>query len=572
MQTDAGDLDRNAAEALLYRAEVTARLAKSVFDSTSQAIVVTDAHNIIQSVNPAFETITGYAADEVCGHNPNMLSSGRQDAAFYRTMWDQLMAADKWSGEIWNRRKSGETFPEWLTISVVRDAAGAITNYVAVFSDVTAQKSSEATIQKLAFTDRLTGLANRLYAEQRIEALLTQACRDNKSVALILLDLDRFKGINSTHGHQAGDEALIEVARRLSKIVTASDLLARLGGDEFLVALGNLDGTDRAMRRAEEILKSVAKPLVLSDPAGSAFPDQTVQLSASLGIALYPGDGQNPYTLMQFAEQAMYASKEHGGTSYRFFSKFMQEDAIRRSERETRLRRAVAHADFYMTYQPQVDLRLGEIVAAEALVRANDPEIGGPDEFIPLAEQWGLIHSLGDFTLRESCRQARLWREGGSPIQRVAINISAAQFNDPALVEKIAAALAAEGLPPEAIEVEMTETAAMANPDQTIRTLTALKELGLEIAIDDFGTGYSSLAYLRNFPINRVKIDRAFVINLETNPSDVELVRAIISLSKSLNLDTLAEGVETERQSAILRSLGCDMAQGYLFGRPERPH
>lgn len=543
-----------------YDARLELQLAKTVFDNSFLAIMVTDGDNNIVSVNPAFEAMTGYTASETIGRNPRLLASGKHSSAFYSTMWNEVLATGSWRGEILNRRKSGEIYPQWMTISLIRDATGGIKNCVAIFADVTEQKLAEEKIQSLAFFDPLTGLANRRLAEDRLEALLARARREQGLVAVIFVDLDHFKVINDTCGHKAGDDVLIEVARRLGHVVRGDDVLARLGGDEFIVGLGGLEDVEAAMRGAERLIHELQAPF---EVAGRRF-----QLSASLGIAVYPNDASDLASLKQFADQAMYAAKDGGRAGFRFFSRSMHKEMLERAGREELLRRAVAEHAFDVHFQPQVDIETGQVIAAEALIRARDPALGGPDVFIPLAEQLGLIHELGDLTLRQSCRQMRVWRDAGSDVRRIAVNISALQFTDPHLVAKIAAALAAENLPADAIEIEITETAVMADADRTVAILTELKALGVEIAIDDFGTGYSSLAYLRHFPVNRIKIDRAFIAGIETDKADVELVRAVISLAKALNLDTLAEGVETEGQRTLLRQLGCGMGQGFLFGRP----
>jgi diguanylate cyclase (GGDEF)-like protein/PAS domain S-box-containing protein len=536
------------------------RLAKAVFDHTAQAILVTDRNNLTVSVNNAFTEITGYTESEIKGRNPNTLSSGRHDAAFYEAMWAELQARDSWTGEVWNRRKSGEIFPEQVSISRLRNAEGVVVNHVAIFSDITQQKAVEEEIHKLAFIDPLTGLANRRLAMDRMQALLAHGHRERHQVAVMLLDVDHFKEINDNHGHNVGDEVLIEVARRMATLIREDDVLARLGGDEFVVGLGGLETTDGAVRTAERIMEQMRQPI---QAAGREF-----LISSSLGIAMYPGDATDLATLLQYADQAMYAAKSGGRAGFRYFSKAMHDHALDRARREERLRRAVRDNAFDVHYQPQVELRTGRVVAAEALIRARDPELGGPAQFIPLAEEMGLMGPIGELTLTAACRQARIWRDGDHPIRRVAINVSAQQFADDGLAGKIALALEREGLPPEAIEVEVTESAAMADAGRTTRILHEIRALGVKIAIDDFGTGYSSLAYLRNFPINLVKIDRAFVIGIETDQADLELVRAVVSLSDALGLDTLAEGIETEAQRRLLVEAGCKFGQGYLFGKP----
>jgi diguanylate cyclase (GGDEF)-like protein len=423
-------------------------------------------------------------------------------------------------------------------------------------------KRARDNLSVLASTDSLTGIGNRRLGLQQIEAMLAQSRRTGDAVAVLLIDLDRFKQVNDSYGHQIGDEVLSAVSRRFADAVRDTDVLARLGGDEFVIGLSGLDAPEKAGVVAQRIVDSLAAEPLLQQA-------HDLKLSPSIGIAISPSDGQDITALLKFADQAMYTAKAEGRGCYRFFSPEMHDRAVRKASLEEKLRLAVAGNRFELHFQEQVDLATGDLVSVEALLRANDTALGGPAQFVPLAEELNLMGSLGAFSLLRSIEQMRRWQAEGRSLERVAVNVSAKQFQDPALADSIAHMLAENGISPTLLEIEVTETAAMENAEDAIRALKTLKDLGVAIAIDDFGTGYSSLAYLRRFPIDRIKIDRAFIHNLETEESDVEIVKAIISLAKTMRLSVLAEGVETKGQWELLRRLGCDCAQGFLFGRPK---
>ncbi|WP_040475589.1 sensor domain-containing protein [Paramagnetospirillum caucaseum] len=546
-----------------HQAEAQMRLAAGVFDSTHEGIVVTDTNGIILSVNPAFTRITGYAGCEVIGKTPAVLKSHRQDRNFYRAMWDDLLKKGEWRGELWNRRKDGEAYLEWLTISAVAGPDGKPSRYVAVFSDVTELRRKDDQIRHQAYHDALTGLPNRFLLADRLDHALEVSRRVQTQVAVLFLDLDRFKVINDSLGHHEGDKLLVEVARRVGQTVRRSDTVSRLGGDEFVVVLSSFSDTTEVALVAEKIIAALARPLRL---AGKA-----VHSGTSIGIAVFPQDGEDAATLLKNADTAMYQAKAGGRRCFRFFDRSMNEHAVRRLELEAQLRQAIDSNQLELHYQPKVLVETGGLAGLEALLRWNHPEQGRipPMEFIPLAEETGLIIPLSYWVIEEACRKLAKWRKGGADV-KVAINLSARQFHDEKLPQRIEAILQRNKVPGSALEIELTEGAVMDDPGRAIVILQRLRALGLRVSVDDFGTGYSSLAYLKRFPINAVKIDRSFVMDLPGDAEDAAIVRAILDLARALNLDVVAEGVETAEQLDFLAQAGCGQVQGYYFS-PPRP-
>jgi len=544
-----------------HQAEAQMRLAAGVFDSTQEGIVVTDIDGHILSVNPAFTRITGYAGCEVIGKTPAILKSHHQDQNFYRVMWSELRSKGEWRGELWNRRKDGEAYLEWLTISAVAGQDGKPSRYVAVFSDVTELRRKDDQIRHQAYHDALTGLPNRFLLADRLDHALEVSRRTQDHVAVLFLDLDRFKVINDSLGHHEGDKLLVEVARRIGQTVRKSDTVSRLGGDEFVVVLGTFADTTEVALVAEKIIATLARPLRL---AGKA-----VHSSTSIGIAVFPQDGEDAAALLKNADTAMYQAKAAGRSCFRFFDRSMNEHAVRRLELEAQLRQAIDGNQLELHYQPKVVVETGALAGFEALLRWNHPEQGRipPMEFIPLAEETGLIIPLSYWVIEEACRKLAKWRKGGADI-KVAINLSARQFHDEKLPQRIEAILQRTKVPGSALEIELTEGAVMDAPGRAIVILQRLRALGLRISVDDFGTGYSSLAYLKRFPINAVKIDRSFVMDLPDDAEDAAIVRAILELARALNLDVVAEGVETVEQLDFLRRAGCGQIQGYYFSQP----
>ncbi len=544
------------------RAEAELRLAAHVFNYSGEAIMVSDRKNHILEVNQSFERLTGYTPDEVRGRDPRMLSSGRTPREVYAAMWQALQQNGFWQGEMWDRHKSGEIYPKLLTISVVRDLHGEIEYFIASFTDISQLKAAEDRIRHVAHHDALTGLPNRLYLKIGLDQMLAAARREDMQAAVMFIDLDRFKVINDTLGHHVGDGLLVDVASRLQGCVRGSDLLARLGGDEFVVALTGHEVERSAVHVAEKILDELAQPYHIGE--------HTLRSTPSIGISLFPFDGDNIDALMKHADTAMYHAKSLGRNNFQFFSDEMNKTATDRLLLENSLHEALSAGQFLLHYQPQVEPKSGRLVGVEALVRWLHPTQGmiGPDRFIPVAEESGLIVPLGEWVLATACAQLRHWRDQGNRDLRMAVNISQHQLHSPRLVGTVAELLERHQLAGHELELEITESVAMKNPQETIRVLDSLRELGVELAIDDFGTGYSSLAYLKLLPIQRLKLDRSFVKDIEIDANDAAISSATIALAHALGLEVVAEGVETEIQREFLQRHGCDLMQGYLFSRP----
>jgi len=538
-------------------------LASAVFSAAREGIVVTDLEGRVEAVNPAFCQITGYGEAELQGFNLRLLKSGRQDGAFYRQLWRDLLESGHWQGEIWNRRKNGETYPQWLTISTVRDEAHQPVSYVGVFLDLSPIRRSEQKLLHLAHHDPLTDLPNRTLFLARLEHALSLSAREGGSGAVLFLDLDRFKDVNDSLGHPTGDRLLCAVAERLRPCLRESDTLARLGGDEFLLLLETAATPERAAVVAEKLLEQLAAPFPLDDRS-------EVYVGASIGICLYPADGDNATTLIQHADSALYQAKAAGRHTFRFYSEAQTRQADARLALEAALRRGLEKEEFLLYYQPQVDLRTASLEGVEALVRWRLPggELVPPARFIPLAEETGLILPLGEWVLRQACRQMQQWVARGLPIRRVAVNLSSRQFRQADLLQRINAILAETGLAPRYLELEITESLLMDNSAQVDAKLEALEAMGIRLAIDDFGTGYSSLSYLKRFPLHTLKLDRSFIRDIADDPVSSNIVASIIELGQHLDMDILAEGVETDQQRGILLQNGCRTCQGYLFSHP----
>ena len=542
-------------------ADEVLRLAASVFASSGEAITITDARARILAVNPAFEEVTGYSADEVLGRNPSLLSSNRHDQTFYEDMWACLHSEGRWHGEIWNRRKSGEIYPEWLTISAVRNADDEITHYVGSFSDISESKAAQDKIEFLAFHDPLTRLPNRLLGKDRTRQAVAYAERNNAKTAVLCLDLDLFKLVNDSLGHAAGDSLLTAVAARLQDCLRETDVLSRLSGDEFLVVLQDVRTNDSVASICDKILSRLAEPFTIEE--------QQLATSFSIGIAVFPQDGQDAETLLKHADTALFKAKEGGRNTYRFFNDAMNSDAVEHLRMREGLRGAVERGEFILHYQPQIGFG-NLMIGAEALLRWNHPELGlvAPQRFIATAEETGLIVPIGEWVLREACRQAAAWQRAGLPRFVVAVNLSAIQFKRGDLAQTVAAALAESGLDPSLLELELTESTLIQDTESALATLHRLKQLGVMLSIDDFGTGYSSLSYLKRFNVDKLKIDQSFVRNLCTDPDDDAIVRAIVQMAKGMSLKTIAEGVETLGMLDRLAELGCNEWQGFHFARP----
>ncbi len=541
------------------RNELERRLFSRVFETSGEAILITNEHNAIIAVNEAFTRITGYAVDEVLGRNPSILQSGRHDQAFYTTLWEALKAQGMWRGELWNRRKSGETYCEWTTINAIRDAHGAVTNYVAVFADITAVKDSQAQVTYLAEHDHLTGLPNRTLLRDRLAQATANAQRSNQQVALMMVDLDGFKGINGTLGPYEGDTLLMEIAYRLKDAVREGDTVARMGGDEFAIVLTALDSAAESLAVVSKVRAAIAEPLTVGG--------HELSVTASIGIAIFPQDGATANILLSHADSAMYTAKEAGRDTSRFFTEAMNSRTHDRMTLASALGRALERGEFKLQYQPQRPIVGNTMLGAEALLRWHSPELGlvRPDRFIQLAEETGAIRAIGAWVLKEAAQKAKAWN------LPVSVNLSVVQLQDPEFFARVTHVLEETGVSPTLLELEVTESVVMKDAAATTELLSRLKGLGLRLAMDDFGTGYSSLAQLKRLPLDRLKIDRAFVREVMTDLADQAVVAAVIAMGHALKLRIIAEGVETQDQRVLLAGLGCDEVQGYLTGYPVDP-
>jgi diguanylate cyclase (GGDEF)-like protein/PAS domain S-box-containing protein len=544
-------------------AEDKMRLATLVFENSSEAIMVVDADSQILSVNPAFSEMTGYTAQEVVGKTPKILASGKQDRKFYEEMWHLLDSNGKWQGEVWNRRKNGESYAEWLTIDTIYDEHGEVIRRVALFSDITKNKQNQEVIWRQANFDQLTGLPNRRMLHDRLNQEILKAERNAQMLAVLFLDLDRFKEVNDTYGHLMGDQLLQDSAWRLQHSVRECDTVARLGGDEFVVILSGLEDKDVVQDIAQTILKKFEAPFQLDN--------DLTHVSVSIGITVYPEDGNTGEELFKNADQAMYVAKNNGRNRYSYFTASIQEHAQHRMRLSNDLHLALPGQQFELYYQPIVDLATGQVHKAEALLRWQHPTRGmiPPDNFIPLAEETGLIVDIGNWVFYEAARQAKRLQSLHHPGFQISINKSPVQFHNEthghaAWIEF----LQMNGLPRQSIVVEITEGLLMHTDESISAQLLGFRDAGVQVALDDFGTGYSSLAYLKKFDIDYLKIDRIFVRNLSRNSSDMALCEAIVMMAHKLDIKVIAEGIETEEQRKLLQEVGCDFGQGYLFSPP----
>ncbi|MFV0665256.1 putative bifunctional diguanylate cyclase/phosphodiesterase [Denitromonas sp.] len=538
------------------------KLAAQFFNNAAEGIMVTRPDGVIEHVNPAFTQITGYGPEDAIGESPRLLQSGRHSHAFYQRMWDTLTRHGRWQGEVWNRRKSGQIYTEWLDISPVFGDDGALLHYLGIFSDISSIKASEAQMAHMAQHDALTGLPNRNLLNDRITTALRRAQRDKRLVAVIFLDLDHFKDINDSYGHAVGDVVLNQVAHRLLECVRDEDTVARLGGDEFVVLMEDIDSPDRAEIAAQRILACLAPPV--------AHKDQEFFVGCSVGLSLYPEDGDTPEALIRNADTAMYQAKQQGRNNAQRYHAQQTEQTRQRVRLENALRRAIDTSELEVWYQPQVDLATGALVGMEALCRWHDPAEGTvpPSTFIALAERNGLIVPLGAHVLRKVCEQIVAWRAAGLTPPRVAVNVSGRQLRRLDFLGSLCSILEAADCRPEWIELEVTESDILKDAEPSIATLHGIREMGISLSLDDFGTGFSSLSYLKRLPINTLKIDRSFIDGLPADGNDRAIVQAILAMGRSLGIQVLAEGVETPAQVTALRLLNCHSAQGYHFGRP----
>lgn len=544
--------------------EESLRQAAAVFESTQEGVLVTDTRQRIVHVNPAFSRITGFALDEVLGQNPSRFKSGRHDKDFYQTLWKALAQHGSWSGEIWNRRKNGEVFPMWQCIRVIHDESGTPSHYVAVFSDISAIKHSQHELDYLAHHDALTTLPNRLLFSERIEQAIQRAGRERTGGgAVLLIDLDHFQIINESLGHNIGDQLLKLIGERLSSNLDKSMTLARLGGDEFGLLSEDCVQSDQASSLAQKLLDSLSEAFVIGS--------ETLFISASIGISLFPEDGNSVEKLLRNADSALFRAKSSGRQTFSFYSQDMTAQARQRVKVEVELRQALEQGQLRVYYQPIHHLDNKCMLGVEALVRWQHPQRGlvPPGEFIPVAEDSGLIGAIDAWVLRQACQQMCKWQADGIALQFVAVNVSSRLFSRGELELQVAQILGETGLDPACLELEVTESAVMDDPDHALERLHKLRALGVRLAIDDFGTGYSSLARLKRLPVDKLKLDQSFVRGLPADSDDAAIARAVITLGHSLGLRVLAEGIEQEAQANFLRELGCSLGQGYWFGRPQ---
>lgn len=542
--------------------EAHLKQAATVFQATSEAIIITDKNTLITSINPTFTRITGYSEKQAIGKKPSILSSGRHDSGFYNEFWSTIKKQGFWQGELWNKRSNGEVFPCWQSITAINDAEGNPFQYVAIFSDITKRKKNEALIHYQANYDRLTDLPNRHLFLDRMDNAIKQAKRGGTKIALMLLDLDRFKWINDTLGHSAGDLILEETAKRLKQAIRVSDTAARLGGDEFTIILPDLNRGINAEIVASKIYAAFSKPV--------NFEGNEIYISGSIGISIYPEDGKDTETLQKNADTAMYSAKEAGRNRFHYFTPLLQAETERRLTLISFMRKALEKEEFSVYYQPVMDIISNSIIGAEALIRWQHPTLGfiSPVEFIPLAEETGLIRPIGDWVLRRVSQDIRRWQKRGlKPIQ-VSVNKSPRQFSSDECSANWKATLEEYNIPLSRIVVEITESVFMEKGGHCTESLTAMREMGIKVALDDFGTGYSSLSYLKRFPVDILKIDKEFINEVTTNPSDALLVETIITLAEKMKLKVIAEGVETQEQLEFLRKNNCRFIQGYYFSKP----
>jgi diguanylate cyclase (GGDEF)-like protein/PAS domain S-box-containing protein len=546
------------------QAEEKLRLAATVLEHIADGVMVIDVHGRIAAINPAYTQITGYTEMEAVGTQSNLTRGGADDQQFYDALWRDLAETGFWRGELWSTRKNGEVYLEWLTVSAVRDDDDTVTHYVCVFSDITRLKESQEKLDHLAHHDALTGLPNRLLFHDRLQHAMVRAARACSQLAVLFIDLDRFKNVNDTLGHQVGDELLKHVASVLSACLRDGDTLARLGGDEFIVLLEDVDGERGARMVAEKLMRLFEQPVPVSS--------YELFVTGSVGISLFPQDGADLNHLIRNADVAMYQAKARGRNGYAFYAPSMEGEGLERLRLEALLRRSIEKNEIWLAYQPQVEIDSGRMIGVEALVRWNSPELGqvGPDRFIPLAEDIGFINQLGSWVLEQACRQVVRWERDGLVVPKIAVNLSARQFDRGGLAGTVERVLRETGLPPHRLQLEVTESVIM-NTGDAMQYINDLHAIGVELAIDDFGTGYSSLAYLKRLPVQTLKIDRSFIKDISTDANDEAIAIAIIQLGKSMNLSVIAEGVETGEQAAFLLRHGCRRAQGYLYARPLPP-
>jgi len=538
------------------------RQAAAVFDCTREGVLVTDSNGLIVHVNRAFMAITGYQCDEVLGQQPSLFKSGHHPPAFYQSMFATLNSCGEWSGEIWNRRKSGEIYPQWQTIRIIHDDQGRRSHYVAVFSDISAIKNSEHELKHLAHHDPLTDLPNRLLFTDRVEQALASAQIHKRGCALLMIDLDHFKMINDSLGHTVGDQLLKAVAEHLKTLFGPGMTLARLGGDEFAVLAESCPQVAQAATLAQRIIDGLREPFHIDG--------HRLFINASVGISQFPSDALSAEQMLRNADSALFKAKSAGRDGYALYTEELTAHAQQRVEIAFELRRALQQQELRVYYQPVHDLKTSRLIGVEALVRWAHPQRGlvSPTEFIPIAERTGLIAEIDAWVMQQACQQMCQWQAAGVGLAFVAVNVSSRLFARRELYQQVAQVLDATGLDPAYLELEVTESAVMDDPEVALEQMHRLRELGVRLAIDDFGTGYSSLLRLKRLPVQKLKIDQGFVAGLPCDEDDAAIVRVIIALAQSMGMQVHAEGIEQVEQAGFLLEHECDLGQGYWFGRP----
>ncbi|TKB50093.1 sensor domain-containing protein [Ferrimonas aestuarii] len=554
-------MTRNITQRKVFQEQLN--LAATVFANSAEGVLITDHRGTIIEVNEAFCSITGFSREEALSKNPRILNSGCHQPEFYQRMWQEMLETGQWKGEIWNRRKDGTLYPQTSTHSAVYGDDGRARYFVGIFSDISQQKQTEERLEHMAYHDPLTGLPNRAQMHTRLDDEIYRASRDNSELAVIFIDVDHFKLINDSRGHLVGDEVLCELASRLKSRVRKSDTVARIGGDEFVLILPNINGAHAAANIANSLMTLFQKPVVLSS-------EENLNLTGSMGIALYPQDGDNRDKLIRNADAAMYRAKQQGRNNYAFYTHALTEQSKAHLKMQSALHSALPNDELSLVYQPQFDLLSRKIVGIEALVRWHSNELGevSPADFIPAAERIGLVDEIGFWVLNQACKQGLEWLKQGLEFGRIAVNVAGPQLLSGNFVDTVRKAIDHSGYPASALELELTESFMIQNPEESIEQLCQLRQMGIQISIDDFGTGYSSLSYLKKLPLNTLKIDQSFISGIPADQDSRAIAQAIISMGHSLSLTVIAEGVENHEQAEFLQQSGCLLAQGFLFSKP----